>query len=68
MPVFAERMELFVRDFIAQPQQLGSQSDPLTGPHFAGRVVVVLREVFIEVTLGSGQVLMRDGREHTTRG
>ena len=60
-------MELFARDGIGKFQSFRARADPLAGTDFARRVIIILREVFIEVTLGISQILVRDGSKHTVR-
>ena len=60
-------MELFARDGIGKFQSFRARAGPLAGTDFARRVIIILREVFIEVTLRTGQILMRDGSKHTVR-
>ena len=65
--IFAQRMKLFAGDDVFQSQPFRARADPLAGTDFTGGVVIVLRQMLVEVTLGIGQIFMRDGSEHKTR-
>ena len=53
---------------LLQSQTFRARADPLAGTDFARRVVIILRQVLVEVTLGTGQIFLRDGSEHTQSG
>src|SRR6266542_244464 len=67
MLILAQCAKLFARHGLpgAQPQSFCADADPLTGTNFPGGVIIVLRQVLDEVTLGTSQILMGDGAEHT---
>ena len=60
-------MKLRARDGIGQFQSFRARADPLAGTDFCCRVVIILRKVFLEVTFGIGQSLVRNGSKHTVR-
>jgi hypothetical protein len=62
--IFAERMKLFARHDVCQSQPFRARADPLAGTDFPGSIVIILRQVFVEVTLGVTQVFLRHDRKH----
>src|SRR6266542_3709055 len=67
MLILAQCAKLFAGELRtgSQSQPFRADSDPLTGTNFPGGVIIVLRQVLDEVTLGTSQILMGDGAEHT---
>src|SRR5208283_1909013 len=41
-----------------------ARADPLAGADFTRRVVIILRQVFVKVTLGIAQIFLRNGSKH----
>ncbi|MGO9585712.1 MAG: hypothetical protein ACLP2Y_05915, partial [Limisphaerales bacterium] len=41
-----------------------ARADPLAGTDFARRVVIILRQVLVEITLGIAQIFLRNGGKH----
>jgi hypothetical protein len=54
--VFTERMKLFARDFF-QSQPFRARADPLAGTDFTGGVVIVLRQMLVEILSASARFL-----------
>jgi hypothetical protein len=65
--VFAQRVKLITGDCIGLTQPLRARTDPLAGPDFTGGVVIVLRQMLVEVAFGIRQILLCDGCEHNAR-
>ena len=58
-------MKLFARDIPLIPS-VPRRADPLAGPDFTGGVVIVLRQMLVEIILGIRQIFMRYGTKHKT--
>ena len=65
--VFTQGVKLFARNVLrgAQSQLFCAHTNPLAGTNFTGGVVIVPGKMFVEVTFGIGQILMRYGSKHT---
>jgi hypothetical protein len=57
-------MKLFARHDVCQSQPFRARADPLARTDFARRVVIILRQVLVEVTLCIAQIFLRHGRKH----
>ena len=62
--IFAERMKLFARDVSRERQSFCPNTDPLAGTNLPGGVVIILRQMLVEILLGSRQMFLDFGREH----
>ena len=41
-----------------------ARTDPLAGTNFARRVVIILRQVLVEIILGIAKIFLRNGSKH----
>jgi hypothetical protein len=64
--ILAERAELLAGDDRFQFQSFRTRANPLAGPDLPGSVIVILRQMLVEILLGIRQILMRYGRKHGT--
>src|SRR5438445_5745987 len=65
--VVAQTQERFPSDDLArlQPQLLSSGANPMTGLLLALGVIIVVGQVFVEIRLGHGPVLLWNAAKHT---
>ena len=59
-------MKLVTGDILLQSQAFRARADPLAGADFARRVVIVLRQMLVEVALGIRQIFMGNRSKHGT--
>ena len=64
--ILAERMKLFARDFSLQSQSFRARADPLAEPDFTGGVVIILRQMLVEILFGIRQIFMGNRSKHGT--
>jgi hypothetical protein len=62
--IFTERVKLVSRDFSPKSQPFRARANPLAGADFPGGIVIILRQMLVEILLGIGQIFMGDSGEH----
>ena len=67
MLVVTESVESFTGNTATHPQLLAARSQPLTGAEFLRVVVIISREVLLELPLRVRQILMSMRRKHICR-
>ena len=67
MLVLTEPQKFFRAHFSGQPEPLGTQAKPLAGDPLALVVVVADAEMFLEVTLGILETVLRLCRDHASK-
>jgi hypothetical protein len=55
---------LVAGDDVFQFQPFRAHANPLAGANFAGSIVIVLRQMLVEILLGIRQIFMGDSGEH----
>jgi hypothetical protein len=65
IPILAKRVKLLAGDIQLQLQPFRTNTNPLAGADFTRRVVIVLRQMLVEILLGIRQIFLRYGSKHT---
>jgi hypothetical protein len=59
-------VKLIASNDVFQSQPVRASTDPLAGTNFTGGVIIILRQMLVEILLGIRQIFMRYGSEHGT--